>query len=112
LRLLAFRSRLRCLALTLALGLLAELAPPRWRADTAGSCEAVRMSDIRSPTVTIADGVDMPLLGLGTWQASDQEAYDAVRIALDLGYRLIDTATMYGNEGCGPSCRARQRCRA
>lgn len=40
----------------------------------------------------------MPLLGLGTWQASDQEAYDAVRSALDLGYRLIDTATMYGNE--------------
>jgi 2,5-diketo-D-gluconate reductase A len=56
------------------------------------------MSDIRSPAVTIADGVEMPLLGLGTWQASDQEAYDAVRTALDLGYRLIDTATMYGNE--------------
>jgi 2,5-diketo-D-gluconate reductase A len=56
------------------------------------------MSDIRSPTVTIADGVAMPLLGLGTWQASDQEAYDAVRTALDLGYRLIDTATMYRNE--------------
>ena len=56
------------------------------------------MSDIRSPTVTIADGVTMPLLGLGTWQASDQEAYAAVRTALELGYRLIDTATMYGNE--------------
>ncbi len=56
------------------------------------------MSDIRSPTVTIADGVTMPLLGLGTWQASDREAYDAVRTALDLGYRLIDTATMYRNE--------------
>jgi 2,5-diketo-D-gluconate reductase A len=56
------------------------------------------MSESRSPTVTIADGVTMPLLGLGTWQASDQEAYDAVRTALDLGYRHIDTATMYGNE--------------
>ena len=56
------------------------------------------MSDIRSPTVTIAEGVAMPLLGLGTWQASDQEAYDSVRVALDLGYRLIDTATMYRNE--------------
>jgi len=61
-------------------------------------CEAVGMSDILSPTVTIADGVAMPLLGLGTWQASDQEAHDAVRTALDLGYRLIDTATMYRNE--------------
>jgi diketogulonate reductase-like aldo/keto reductase len=56
------------------------------------------MSDIRSPTVTIAEGVAMPLLGLGTWQASDHEAYDAVRTALDVGYRLIDTATMYRNE--------------
>jgi 2,5-diketo-D-gluconate reductase A len=56
------------------------------------------MSDIRSPTITIADGVAMPLLGLGTWQASDREAYDAVRAALDIGYRLIDTATMYRNE--------------
>lgn len=65
---------------------------------TARSCEAVSVSDIRSPTVTIADGVAMPLLGLGTWQASDQEAYDAVRVALDVGYRLIDTATMYRNE--------------
>jgi 2,5-diketo-D-gluconate reductase A len=56
------------------------------------------MSDTRSPTVTIADGVAMPLLGLGTWQATDREAYDAVRAALKVGYRLIDTATFYGNE--------------
>jgi diketogulonate reductase-like aldo/keto reductase len=40
----------------------------------------------------------MPLLGLGTWQAGGREAYDAVRAALDVGYRHIDTATMYGNE--------------
>src|SRR5450432_1213382 len=73
-------------------------SPRRCADPAAGSCEAVRMSDIRRPTVTIADGVAMPLLGLGTWQASDQEAYDAVRTALDLGYRLIDTATMYRNE--------------
>ena len=51
-----------------------------------------------SPTMEIADGITMPLVGLGTWQASDREAYDAVRAALDIGYRLIDTATLYGNE--------------
>ncbi len=56
------------------------------------------MNDTLSPTVTIADGVTMPLLGLGTWQANDREAYNAVRAALDVGYRLIDTATLYGNE--------------
>jgi diketogulonate reductase-like aldo/keto reductase len=40
----------------------------------------------------------MPLVGLGTWQAKGTEAYDAVRYALEHGYRHIDTATMYGNE--------------
>ncbi len=47
---------------------------------------------------TIAPGVDMPLVGLGTWQASGSEAYEACRRALEVGYRHIDTATMYGNE--------------
>ena len=49
-------------------------------------------------TVEIASGVHMPLLGLGTWQAGGSEAYDAVRSALDTGYRHIDTATFYRNE--------------
>ena len=40
----------------------------------------------------------MPLLGLGTWQAHGRAAVEAVRTALDVGYRHIDTATMYGNE--------------
>ena len=52
----------------------------------------------RSPTLAIADNVDVPLLGLGTWQTSGDETYTAVRAALDIGYRHIDTATMYGNE--------------
>lgn len=51
-----------------------------------------------TPTVGIADGVEMPLLGLGTWEATGNEAYEAVSTALALGYRHIDTATMYGNE--------------
>ena len=53
--------------------------------------------DMKS-TVEIAPGVELPLLGLGTWQASGNEAYAAVRVALELGYRHIDTATMYRNE--------------
>jgi len=56
------------------------------------------MSATKSPTVTITPGVEMPLVGLGTWQANGSEAYDAVLRALDIGYRHIDTATMYGNE--------------
>ena len=56
------------------------------------------MSATKNPTVTITPGVEMPLVGLGTWQANGNEAYEAVRHALDVGYRHIDTATMYANE--------------
>lgn len=47
---------------------------------------------------TLHNGVAMPWLGLGTWRASDDEAAEAVTTALDLGYRHIDTAAIYGNE--------------
>ena len=47
----------------------------------------------------LADGNQMPMLGLGVWQVPDGPAtVNAVRWALDLGYRHIDTAQAYGNE--------------
>jgi diketogulonate reductase-like aldo/keto reductase len=47
----------------------------------------------------LADGNEIPLLGLGVWQVDDGRACeDAVRWALELGYRHIDTAQAYGNE--------------
>ena len=47
----------------------------------------------------LADANEIPLLGLGVWQVSnDRECVDAVRWALELGYRHIDTAQAYGNE--------------
>lgn len=49
-------------------------------------------------TVALASGATMPLLGLGTWQARGGTATEAVRTALEVGYRHVDTATMYGNE--------------
>src|SRR3954449_6762538 len=51
-----------------------------------------------SDTVKLGDGASMPLLGFGTWRLRDEQAYRAVRDALDAGYRHVDTATMYGNE--------------
>jgi diketogulonate reductase-like aldo/keto reductase len=52
-----------------------------------------------TPTRKLADGGDMPLLGLGVWQVDPgDEAENAVRWALELGYRHIDTAQAYGNE--------------
>jgi diketogulonate reductase-like aldo/keto reductase len=51
-------------------------------------------------TRVLADGNAIPLLGLGVWQVPDgRECEDAVRWALEAGYRHIDTAQAYGNEG-------------
>src|SRR5690349_3886180 len=50
-------------------------------------------------TLTLNNGVAMPTLGLGVWQMSEgEETENAVRWALEAGYRLIDTAKLYGNE--------------
>ena len=47
----------------------------------------------------LADGNEIPLLGLGVWQVPDgPECENAVRWALELGYRHVDTAQAYGNE--------------
>jgi diketogulonate reductase-like aldo/keto reductase len=48
--------------------------------------------------VTLPDGQLMPIVGIGTWEMRGRKAYESVRYALDVGYRHIDTATMYGNE--------------
>ncbi|HEX5279293.1 MAG TPA: aldo/keto reductase [Micropepsaceae bacterium] len=50
-------------------------------------------------SVTLNNGVVMPTLGLGVWQMREgAETENAVRAALDCGYRMIDTARLYGNE--------------
>ena len=50
------------------------------------------------PTLTLNNGVELPALGLGVFQTPADETRDAVRAALDAGYRHIDTAAAYGNE--------------
>ncbi len=57
--------------------------------------------------VTLANGVAMPWLGLGTWRSAEgAEVEAAVRTALEVGYRHIDTAAVYGNEsGVGRALR-------
>ncbi|HWK71674.1 MAG TPA: aldo/keto reductase [Burkholderiaceae bacterium] len=55
------------------------------------------MSTIQN-TVTFHDGRSAPQLGLGVWQVENDVAASAVKTALDIGYRSIDTAAIYGNE--------------
>jgi diketogulonate reductase-like aldo/keto reductase len=49
-------------------------------------------------STTLSNGVTMPLVALGTFRTNDKTTYDAVRHALRVGYRHIDTATRYNNE--------------
>src|SRR6185437_12405860 len=50
-------------------------------------------------TFPLANGLEIPKIGFGTWQIPDgAQAYDSVITALQVGYRHIDTARAYGNE--------------
>ena len=48
--------------------------------------------------ITLNNGVQLPPIGFGVFQSSPEDTVDAVRTALDVGYRHIDTAAAYGNE--------------
>jgi 2,5-diketo-D-gluconate reductase A len=71
--------------------------PARVVASRPGTMDGMTQTP-HSPAVTLNGGVAMPLVGFGTWQLRGRRAYDAVRFALETGYRHIDTATMYRNE--------------
>jgi 2,5-diketo-D-gluconate reductase A len=58
------------------------------------------------PAIPLAGGVLMPLVGLGVWQVPAHETEGAVRVALEAGYRHVDTAAAYRNEeGVGRAVR-------
>ena len=62
--------------------------------------------NLRADTVTLAGGVQLPQMGLGTWPMNDDEAALAVKSALQIGYRHLDTAENYRNEvGVGQGIR-------
>lgn len=61
---------------------------------------------VLNETYTLSNGVRVPKLGLGTWFIDDHEVARAVADAVDIGYRNIDTAQVYGNErGVGEGIR-------
>lgn len=55
---------------------------------------------------TLSNGVEIPCLGFGTWKVPEEQVIPAVKEAVKIGYRHIDTATSYGNEaGVGQAIR-------
>src|ERR1700690_1031159 len=66
------------------------------------------MTSQTQPTVALNDGAAMPQFGLGVFQTPPDETERIVRMAVDEGYRLVDTASMYRNEqGVGDALAGR-----
>ena len=61
------------------------------------------------PTIELSTGAHIPQLGFGVYQIDPDETAGAVKTALDIGYRHIDTAEMYQNEAGVGQGRARLR---
>src|SRR4051794_34098611 len=62
---------------------------------------------MQQPSIALNDGRAIPQLGFGVWQISDEQAPEIVGQALKAGYKLIDTASGYGNEsGVGRAIRS------
>ncbi|XP_065360470.1 aldo-keto reductase family 1 member B1-like isoform X1 [Calliphora vicina] len=57
-----------------------------------------KMAPILAPTVKLNNGYEMPIFGLGTYESKNNEGEIAVKHAIDVGYRHIDTAYFYQNE--------------
>jgi hypothetical protein len=63
--------------------------------------------DRQVPSVSLNNGVEMPILGFGVFHIPPDETEQAVTAALEVGYRLIDTTAQYGNEeAVGRSARS------
>ena len=82
-----------------AIGLAAAVFSPRLAmAVQKTEIRMARPFNLKEKAVKFNNGRTMPVLGLGTYSLHGQTCIRAVRAALDCGVRLIDTASMYGNE--------------
>ena len=65
-----------------------------------------KVNEMFDRNIVLNNGVKIPQLGLGTWFIDDDKVADAVKAAVEIGYRHIDTAQAYGNErGVGEGIR-------
>ena len=81
----------RILTVALAVMLMLTMAQ-------AAAAESYPEFNFETRTVTLNSGYEMPILGLGMFSLSDSEAENSTYWALKAGFRLIDTARIYGNE--------------
>lgn len=89
------RQTLQALSAAAALGAW----PDSMAAGSAGANKhAFHPFDFQKRTVRLNNGIDMPIIGIGVWTLSPEQAEKSVSEALKAGYRLIDTARMYRNE--------------
>ena len=99
--------------LILTLIILAILFTPKWKGKSANMNEIKENIknkdtpfDFSNKYVTLNNGIKMPIIGLGTWTFTNEEAEGAVYIATKNGYRLIDIAQYYGDKvGVGKGIR-------
>jgi diketogulonate reductase-like aldo/keto reductase len=84
------------LSLIIALSLITGCLSGPARSNSSGNTD--NTFDLERGTVTLNNGIEMPILGLGTFRLSPAEAEESVYHALLDGYRLIDTANAYMNE--------------
>lgn len=82
------------------------IEPDNEQKEALGGAAEVQAFDLESGTIMLNSGYEMPILGIGTFRLSQSEAENSVYWALRDGYRLIDTARIYGNEeGVGRGIR-------
>ena len=55
-------------------------------------------TEVNKDVLTLNNGVEIPLVGLGTWRSSPEDMVPVIKTAIENGYRHIDTAKVYGNE--------------
>ena len=83
-----------------------EIIPKETEVQETTPTSSTHEFDFETGTVILNNGISMPILGIGTFSLSDSEAEESVYWALRDGYRLIDTARIYGDEaGVGRGIR-------
>lgn len=78
-------------------------APPSKKVKTETAAPALAGDDPFAWTATLSNGLEMPLVGFGTYKLKEGECRGAVRHALARGYKLIDTAHVYGGGKTEPA---------